>query len=170
MNVNFPIDFDRLWRIVQRDFGLPAESIHGPAHWRRVERHGRLLARQTGAREDVVRLFALLHDSQRITEGEEPGHGRRAADYARSLRGDRFALDDAGFGLLLEACRSHSDCIRNADPTIGTCLDADRLDRCRAGAALDPNRLSTEFGRWLAGRADLPALLQGPASDFPKGK
>src|SRR5262245_33584211 len=63
------IDFERLWRTVAAQFVGRTTSIHGPAHWRRVERNGLLLAERTGADMEVVRLFALFHDSRRETDG-----------------------------------------------------------------------------------------------------
>ena len=66
--------------LVRNGFQLPLTSIHGPAHWARVRENGLRLATETGADRTVVELFALLHDSQRRSDGRDPGHGRRAAD------------------------------------------------------------------------------------------
>ena len=40
--------------------------------------------------EDVVRLFAVLHDCRRENDGADPGRGPRAADYAKSLRAQKL--------------------------------------------------------------------------------
>ena len=65
-------DIDRLWELVTRQFHGPEYSVHGPGHWRRVERNALLLATRTGADITVVRLFALFHDSRRENDWERP--------------------------------------------------------------------------------------------------
>ena len=59
------------WGIITVARHSPKNSVHGPRHWRRVERNGLLLATRSGANIAVVRLFALFHDSrrQKRTEG-----------------------------------------------------------------------------------------------------
>ena len=47
----------------------------------------------TGADLLIVELFAFLHDSQRENEYVDPGHERRASEYARSLKSVYFDLD-----------------------------------------------------------------------------
>jgi uncharacterized protein len=76
----------RIWEHVTREFQCDCNSIHGPSHWRRVERNGLLLATRTGAIEEVVRLFAVFHDSRREHDGHDLIHGSRAAVYATSFR------------------------------------------------------------------------------------
>jgi hypothetical protein len=93
-----------IWDHVVREFRGDIGSFHGSAHWRRVERNGLLLAPRTGAVVDVVRLFAVFHDSRREQDGWDGGHGARAADYAASLRGVLFELNDAHLELLRYAC------------------------------------------------------------------
>ena len=89
MNMDSTIDFDHLWQVVSDSpHHRSPYSIHGPDHWRRVERNAVILAARTGARIEVVRLFALFHDSKRINEGWDPGHGRRGAMFAAQLRGE----------------------------------------------------------------------------------
>ena len=51
--------------MVKRQFRLGERSAHAWDHWERVEKYGVFLSRESGADEEVVRLFALLHDSQR---------------------------------------------------------------------------------------------------------
>jgi uncharacterized protein len=106
---------------------------HGVAHWARVLELGLRLAKNTGARVDVVELFAVFHDSQRVNDGRDHGHGRRGAQLAVQLRGTAFQIDDAGFDLLVDACNRHTDGQTEADVTVQTCWDADRLDLRRAG-------------------------------------
>ncbi len=144
-------DFRHLESVVTSQFRLGAESIHGPAHWAQVEKFGIELSRSTGADEMVVRLFAWLHDSQRSDDDVDPGHGMRAAEYAISLRGSLFDLDDDAFEKLVVACIRHSDSVHHSDPTIGTCWDADRLDLNRLAPnesnLVDPAFMSTDAGR-----------------------
>ena len=66
------IDWLKLWQIVSDQFPLDLYSVHGPAHWCRVERNALLLATRTGADVTVVRLFALFHDSRRRNEFIDP--------------------------------------------------------------------------------------------------
>ena len=146
-----PIDYEALWAAV---LAVPHHrdrySIHGPDHWRRVERNACVLAARTGAILSVVRLFALFHDCQRVNDGFDPDHGRRGAAFAASVRGSWFELPDDEFDLLQCACVWHTDGHHHDDPTIGTCWDADRLDLGRAGMIPDPSYMSTAFGAEIA--------------------
>jgi uncharacterized protein len=146
------IDFDQLWQHVAAQFQGGERSVHGPAHWLRVVRNGLLLAERTGADQNVVQLFALFHDSCRINDGHDPQHGQRGAELAATLRGSHFELPDSAFELLHHACTWHTDGLHHADPTIGTCWDADRLDLGRVGIMPHERYMSTEFGRELARR------------------
>lgn len=143
-------DLDCLWELVTRQFHGPEYSVHGPGHWRRVERNALLLATRTCADVAVVRLFALFHDSRRENDWEDPGHGARGAAFAGSLRGSAYELDDAQFELLRYACEWHTEGEFHENATIATCWDADRLDLARVGIVPDPAYLSTEFGREIA--------------------
>ncbi|MBN1886906.1 MAG: hypothetical protein JW850_02915 [Thermoflexales bacterium] len=120
------------------------DGIHGPIHWARVLENGLRLARLTGARIQVVQLFAVFHDAKRVTESLDHGHGQRGADYAASLRGVLFDLSDQDFELLYAACRYHTDGLMEGDITLQTCWDADRLDLGRANIAPRPQRLCTQ--------------------------
>lgn len=129
---------------IRAGFRLDWHGIHGAAHWARVMRHGLHLAAQTGADPQVVRLFAVLHDSQRFAEGSDPGHGARAATFVHHLQAEGVLwLDDTRAGWLAEACRQHSKGGCHANPTIAVCWDADRLDLGRIGIRPDPRRLCT---------------------------
>lgn len=129
---------------IRREFRLDWHGIHGAAHWARVMHHGLRIAQVTGADEQVVRLFAVVHDSQRHDEGRDPGHGARSADFALALHADGLlGLDDTRADWLAQACLGHSDGHLKANPTIETCWDADRLDLGRVGIRPDPRRLCT---------------------------
>jgi uncharacterized protein len=140
-------------------YQLPVSGIHGIAHWARVLENGRRLWRATGARPLVVELFAIFHDSRRINEGWDPGHGRRGAVLARRLRATHIDLPDYDFELLIEACARHTEGGTGGDITVRVCWDADRLDLERVGIRTDPRRLCTTAARepalleWAARRA-----------------
>ena len=143
-------DFDRLRQIVSSQFEYGNFSIHGLTHWERVERNGIWLARKNNADDLVVRLFAWFHDSKRINDGTDDGHGKRDAEYALSMRGKLFDLEDSALDLLGYACTWHTDQERNDDSTIGTCWDADRLDLGRVGEIPNVYYMSTDFGKKVA--------------------
>ena len=144
---------------VLEDYALPWGGDHGVAHWARVLENGLRLAEETGADLEVVRLFAVLHDSRRVNEATDPEHGPRAAEFALSLRGRLFDLPDHEFRLLHRACAGHTHERTHPDVTIQTCWDADRLDLGRVGITPHPSRLCTEAARrpemirWADGRA-----------------
>lgn len=132
-----------------------ASALHGPRHWRAVARVGiELAARVPGADLELVALFALLHDAQRWTDGHDPEHGARAAALARELH-ERGVLGLAPdrLGLLRHACTLHADGQTSADPTVGVCWDADRLNLWRVGITPARRLLSTAAAR-------APALLE----------
>jgi uncharacterized protein len=141
------INKPELLRNLRKQFRLDWHGIHGAAHWARVRLNGVTMAKANGAREDVVELFALLHDSQRHHDGHDRQHGARAADFVAGLNGDCFHLDALGLDMLVHACRHHSDGMTEADLTIQTCWDADRLDLARVGIWPDPQRLCTTAAR-----------------------
>ena len=149
------IDFDALWTRVA---ALSTSLMHGIDHWRRVEGNGLILAERTGADVEVVRLFAIFHDSRRLHDGTDHGHGARGAELAASWRGVFFDLPDDRFESLRYACVWHTDQTHHSDPTIGSCWDADRLDLGRVGIQPDPRWMSTDYGRELAARAARGAL------------
>jgi uncharacterized protein len=132
-----------LVEMVHTGYALHLDGIHGRAHWARVRANGLRLAEQTGADPDIVELFAILHDSKRLNDGRDPNHGARAAEFAAGLRGSLLALSDDAFELLRFACAYHTDGLTEADVTVQTCWDADRLDLGRIGIRPDPRRLCT---------------------------
>lgn len=136
----------RDWALSQ--FTLGPETIHGVVHWETVMGHGIRLAESTpGADLMVVRLFALLHDCRRVSDGRDNLHGSRAAEAAAGIRGVLIFIDDRQFDLLAEACRYHTDGRISKDPTIGCCWDADRLDLVRVKVRPKMHFLSTEAAR-----------------------
>ncbi len=149
-----PIDWDTLWRVLDDRFALGHASIHGPEHWRRVERYAVHVAEQSGGDALVVRLFAIFHDVCRLNDSVDDEHGARGAALAAHLRGEYFALSDARFAQLHDACTWHTAGHLSDDPTIGACWDADRLDIWRVGYTPHERFMSTDHARALvrAGR------------------
>lgn len=163
MEIRAP-QWSRIWEHVTREFQCDRNSIHGPSHWLRVERIGLLLTTRSGAIEEVVRLFAVFHDSRREHDGHDTVHGSRGAAYAASLRGKLFDLSDEHFELLRHACQWHTHGRLSDQPTIGTCWDADRLDLGRVGIQPAPDFMSTNFGRELAANGSVDKFISHEAT------
>jgi uncharacterized protein len=132
---------------IRSQFALDWYGIHGIPHWERVRENGLRLARSTGANPTVVELFAYLHDSRRLDDWEDRGHGARAAVYLQTLRGRYFDISDKELALVVHACHHHSDGLMEGDVTVQTCWDADRLDLGRVGIRPDPRCLCTPDAR-----------------------
>jgi uncharacterized protein len=149
-------------------FTLAPAGEHGVAHWARVLENGLCLAPLTGANIAVVQLFAVLHDSRRISDADDPDHGQRAAAYAAALHSVHFTLTDTELDLLCTACADHANGLTVGDRTVQTCWDADRLDLGRGGIVPNPRYLCTaaakqpEMIAWATDRArqdHVPALV-----------
>jgi len=110
-----------------------------------------LISETPGANPLLVLLFALLHDSMRVNDGTDAGHGKRAAAFAEDLflrsQGRAYDLPDEDLHLLMDACARHTDGQLSDDPTVGVCWDADRLNLWRIGRKPQPQFLSTEAAR-----------------------
>jgi uncharacterized protein len=128
---------------IKKEFALDWNGIHGYPHWMRVKENGLVLSGKTGANTTVVKLFAVFHDSKRIDDGGDPNHGKRAADFIKSLKDDLIFLTEEELDLLLFACEKHSFGLTDADVTVQTCWDADRLDLGRVGTKPNPQFLCT---------------------------
>ena len=140
-----------LWQLVTAQFRLGPHTDHGPSHWRTVRRNGLYLARHHAADEEIIRLFALFHDSCRENEYGDPEHGPRGAQLAIEFRqAGHFQLDDLRMELLVTACQIHNGGPPQTDPTLAVCLDADRLDLGRVGIIPDPRFLSTATAKDIA--------------------
>lgn len=144
------IDFAALQEFVYGD-RIYDTDIHGLAHWRQVEFNGLMLAKKTKADITVVRLFALFHDSKRESDGYDETHGSRGAEFAKKCRDEKlFEITDEQFEKLFHACTNHTTERRSGDPTIDTCYDADRLDLGRVDFKLNPEKMATTFGEFIA--------------------
>ncbi len=149
-------------------YALPWGGTHGVSHWARVLENGRRLSAITGAKVRIVELFAVFHDSQRINEGFDDGHGRRGAKLARDLRGIQYELEDGDAELLIQACELHTEGYLEGDITVQTCWDADRLDLGRVGIPPREEKLCTDGAKasdlfkWAVKRGDelfVPSLI-----------
>lgn len=123
--------------------------VHGPAHWKEVLANGlRLCASTPEADPHVAKLFAVLHDCQRKSDGNDPKHGHRARRLAKRLReGGVLEATDGQMMDLEHALYYHADGLTDEDPTVGACWDADRLDLDRCGVKPDPRYLSTKAAK-----------------------
>lgn len=168
-------DYSKILQEILRGYALPVHGYHGVVHWARVLESGLRVAESTGGDAEVVTLFALFHDSRRINEHRDHGHGRRGGEFARSLRGSLVHLDDARFELLYTACDLHTDGHTSGDATLLACWDADRLDLGRVGITPKPHRLCTDSARellpWAHARATgshIPAEVLASWSMTPR--
>jgi uncharacterized protein len=134
--------------------------------------NGLRLAEETSANIEVVSLFAVLHDSRRVSETIDPEHGIRAAEFARALRGRLLDLPGPEFHRLHRACSGHTHERTHPDITIQTCWDADRLDLGRVGITPHPSRLCTEAAKrpeiiqWADGRASFGLIPKFVKDDW----
>jgi uncharacterized protein len=149
MAETIPINFDAVWEHVTKESQCDPDWIHGPDHWRRVERNALKISASNGANVDVVKLFAVFHDSRRVNDSVDFKHGEHGTKYAASLRGILFNLSVDHFKLLRYACVYHTNGQLSDDPTIGACWDADRLDLTRIGETPEARFMSTAIGRSL---------------------
>jgi len=136
-----------LIEVIRKEFVLPRDGIHGASHWARVRDNGLRIAKLTDAHFEVVELFAFLHDSKRLNDGVDPDHGRRAAESAKTFRGSLIKLSDEDLKLLVFACEYHSDGLTEADITVQTYWDADRLDLGRIGVKPKARYLCTSVAK-----------------------
>ena len=124
-----------------RAHGMDPWGIHGVEHWWRVRHNGLLVAQAMGARPHVVTMFAILHDSHRQDDLDDPDHGPRAAAWLALVReaGDDAIRD----GLLFGASAPRAVGTRDV-PVVAPAVDAIRaLDARDFGALVDACRLHT---------------------------
>ncbi|MBS0394448.1 MAG: hypothetical protein JSR54_07450 [Proteobacteria bacterium] len=141
-----------LLAVLRARFRLDWHGDHGLAHWMRVRANGLELCAATGARVDVVEAFAFVHDVERVHEHGDPGHGPRAALFAREVNDELLLLDDSGLETLEYACAYHSEGLLEGDVTVQCCWDADRGDLARVGIRPRAERLCLDSSRdpaWL---------------------
>ena len=135
---------DALIEKIRNEFGLEWHGIHGVKHWARVRNNGLKICKITGANQKVVELFAFIHDSRRLNEGTDAGHGRRASEYINELKGYLNNITREEIDELQTACVDHSMGFTSGySVTVLTCWDADRLDLGRVGIMPNPKYLCT---------------------------
>jgi len=132
---------------ILKHYRLDQNGIHGISHWGRVLENGIRLAGLTGANIRVVQLFALFHDSRRWNDHHDPEHGARGAALAGEMNHRCFTLAPVELILLQDACTRHTKGLTEADITVQTCWDADRLDLPRVGKYPVPERLCADAAR-----------------------
>lgn len=142
-------DFERALAAAKAQFRLDIHGVHGLPHWERVLKHGTEIAkRDPRVDRKVVSLFAVLHDSQRLNDGDDPKHGLRAAIWTIDM--DNTGLinlsREQGIELFL-ALRDHSVGGSTEAPTVQACWDADRLDLGRVGIKPEAKYLGSEYAR-----------------------
>lgn len=124
--------------------------IHGLDHWFRVWQNAQLLiGKEPTVDLQVVALYALFHDSMRMNDGKDQGHGLRGYhmwDRFHQLHGRNEFLSHRQRELFFEACAEHDQGLRSTNPTIAVCWDADRLDLPRKGIWPDVRFMSTQDG------------------------
>ena len=96
-------------------------SSRGGSLARGRDHRARTPATETGADHQIVFAFGLLHDTRRENDRRDPGHGPRAAVFARKLHSDGvLLLDEERLELLCLAIELHADGQVSAERTVGT--------------------------------------------------
>lgn len=124
-------------------------AMHGYAHSLRVERNLILLEKHYKFNVSM-REFAYYHDIARVSDGNDPEHGKRAVEVLRRARQHPNMVGMAAFDKLCFACEHHTTMPRSGDPLIDICFDADRLDLMRCGIQPDPKAMATHIGAHYA--------------------
>lgn len=133
--------------LIQKQYRLHWDGIHGISHWQRVCENGLRLASINGANPKIVEYFAFTHDSQRMNDGYDPLHGPRASQWISEQPKGIFQLTENELMLLKAACFSHTGGVSHPDLTVMTCWDADRLDLMRVGTRPNPLYLCTDAAK-----------------------
>jgi uncharacterized protein len=142
-------------------------TVHGDDHWRCVTATGLALTPHVGDVDStLVFCFGLLHDTRRLNDAVDPGHGMRAASFARELHAaEVLSLDDNRLAVLVSALADHSNGLVSEEPTTGTCWDADRLHLPRVLIRPLPELFSTDVARNASALAAAERLrATGPPS------
>lgn len=163
---------------IQRAHGLATgisldSPDHGPRHWRDVARIGLWLVTDEQSAEidpELVLLFAALHDTRRLDEFEDPGHGARAAHILGKYIAPMLDLGPERAATLAYALTAHDNGLVSSNPTVGVCWDADRLTLYRVGIEPHADLLSTRGAKRVPGDAAAAEttrqLMAGPDRDW----
>ena len=150
------------------EFWLPDSEWHAKAHSGRVLLLALLIGYQKGLSDEELEklgIVAVFHDSRRLDDGVDKGHGSRAAEYYKDYCLEQNLHFDAhAYHIIYHHDQDDSIGLAEIEkfPTInerGMLLyqifkDADALDRFRLGPeALDENFLRTKEAYELVGFA-----------------
>ena len=146
------------------EFWLPESEWHTKSHCARVLLLSLLIGHQKGLSDEeknALGMAAVFHDSRRLDDGIDKGHGGRAAEYYKDYCGEHDLPYDAGTyyityyhdqddSLGLSEIKKSSALSERAVLLYQIFKDADALDRFRLGPdGLDVNFLRTEEARQL---------------------
>ena len=140
-------NFREILQYLQLNCPWHKSKLHGLTHWRRVERNGVFLAEHNFVDVDLVRLFALFHDCQRLNDDSDLQHGPRAAAFIEKVNPDLLRLESKELEILMTACYHHTNSQNTDIPYFACCWDADRLDIGRAGLKPEVKFFSTKIAR-----------------------
>jgi uncharacterized protein len=107
--------------------------------------------------QEALRWAAAVHDTQRIADGLDLPHGRRAAAWVKRKRTLRNALPARTLHTLVYLCEWHvppDDAVPTMTPELAVFKDADGLDRVRL------SDLNLMYLRW-----DYSRKLLAPLAD-----
>ncbi|MCP3900702.1 MAG: hypothetical protein GY707_13420 [Desulfobacteraceae bacterium] len=138
---------DKIIKKIKQGLHVPSGSIHAESHWNRVAAFGELIAEKEKLNKHLIKLFAYFHDSKRFTDGTDPNHGHRAAEYIKTFTLNELGINKKEQEQLIFACRYHTYEEKTEDRDILACWDSDRLDLPRAGIVIDPDRLFTKTAK-----------------------
>ena len=146
------------------EFWLPESEWHTKSHCARVLLLSLLIGHQKGLSDeekDALAMAAVFHDSRRLDDGIDKGHGSRAASYYKDYCREHDLpyneqtyvityYHDQDDSLGLSEIKKSSSLNERAVLLYQIFKDADALDRFRLGPdGLDANFLRTEEARGL---------------------
>ena|SRR5699024_4774535 len=144
-------------------FWLPDSEWHTKSHSARVLLLALLIGHQKGVTDEEMEKLAkaaVFHDSRRLDDGIDKGHGGRAAEYYKDYcREHDLPFDEQTYHIIYyhdqDDAHGLAEIQKSPDSERGVLLyqifkDADGLDRFRLGPdALDEKFLRTEEARAL---------------------
>jgi uncharacterized protein len=142
-----PIIDTKILALVSSEYKLSWYGIHGFHHWTRVRENGLKFASLTCAKTKIVELFSFFHDCKREDDIWDPEHGPKAARLLQTLNKAYIKLNSADLDILVIACRDHTFGFLEADITVQTCWDSDRLDFGRTSVRPSPDYLCTDAAK-----------------------
>jgi len=145
------IRLSQLWERVEKEYKMDVNGYHGKRHWEKVDKNVSMMGAMKGSKENikVCRLFAILHDAKRTTQGCCSDHGEEAVKWVEVNREELLGewVSDDEFLLLKEAIAGHTRGELSFDPTIGCCWDADRMDLIRVETIPRREMFSTQAAK-----------------------